>query len=314
MTWKVLLIGLGGIGFKYDLNVPNHIVRSHARAFSLDADFELVAGIDPNKKNRDEFQDIYSVICFGSVAEVCQVIQIDVVVIASPTQYHLENLREVLSCCKPSVIVMEKPASYLKEQAQEMIDLSIDSGVPIFVNLIRRTEPAVNDIKTLIESGEIQLPCKGVVWYSKGLIHNACHFIDLLTLWLGAPTKVELIAPIKKINNWDIETDLQISFGSSSIYFLVKSSEEFNYYNIELLTKNGRLTMGTGNTPVCWQAKSGKNAVLMPAVHEIENELYQYQLNVVKNIGLYLKGKKHLMPTLIEHVDTLNCIYELTET
>ncbi len=313
MTWKVLLIGLGGIGFKYDLNKPINIVQSHARSFSLDANFELVAGVDPDKTNRDEFQDAYSITCFDTITEACQTIQPNVVVIASPTRYHLDNMKEVLSYCKPDVIVMEKPASYSKNQAQQMIDLSLDSSVPVLVNLIRRTEPAVNEIKLMIESGEINTPCKGVVWYSKGLIHNACHFIDLLSWWLGAPTKIEIIGSGRQINEWDIEVDLRIYFDDSLVYFLVKKTEEFNYYNIELLAQNGRLTMGAGNVPVCWQAKSKSNSGLEPTINEIKNELYQYQLNAVKDIGLYLNKKKNLMPTLTEHVETMDSIYELTE-
>lgn len=314
MTWKVLIIGLGNIGYKYDLNKPENIVQTHARAFNLDSDFQLVGGVDPDTENRDEFHEIYSVQSFDNITQACETTDPDIVVIASPTNYHLDNMKEVLSCCKPAAIIMEKPASYTKDHAQQMIDISTESSVPVFVNLIRRTDPSVQEIKVLIENGEIMTPCKGVVWYSKGLIHNACHFIDLLSWWLGAPTKIVIIESGRQINEWDIEADLRICFGNSPVYFLVKKSEEFTYYNIELLAQNGRLTMGTGNVGVSWQEKSKNNAGLDPKIREIKNELFQYQLNAAKDIGLYLKDKKSLMPTLAEHVETQSSIFELTES
>lgn len=314
MTWKVLIIGLGNIGLKYDLDKPDNIVQTHARAFNNDSNFHLIGGVDPDKENRNIFNKTYSTQTFENVIEACEILQPNVVVIASPTNKHLDNLTEVLSYSKPDVVVMEKPASYTKSQANQMIKLSLESSVPILVNLIRRTDPSVQEIKLLIEKGTIKTPCKGVVWYSKGLVHNACHFIDLLSWWLGAPTKIEVLDTGRQINEWDIEVDLRICFGDSSVYFLVKKSEEFNYYNIELLAQNGRLTMGTGNVPVCWQAKSKNNTGLGSTINEIKNELYQYQLNATKDIALFLNNKKNLMPTLAEHVDTLDSIYELTET
>ena len=313
MTWKVLLVGLGNIGCKYDLDKPDNIIQTHARAFSLHADFQLIGGVDPNKKNRDEFEDRYSIRSFNTITDVYKNLLADVVVIASPTSCHLDNLKEVLSCSTPDVILMEKPASYTKDQAQQMIALSNNALVPVFVNLIRRIDPSVQKIKSFIDNGIIKMPCKGVVWYSKGLIHNACHFIDLLSWWLGAPNNVEIIDVGRQVNEWDLELDLKIRFADSTVYFLAKKTEEFNYYNIELLARNGRLTIEGGNVGVFWQAKSKNSTSLEASIYEINNELYQYQLNVANDLSCFLNKNKSLMPSLGEHVKTLNFVYNLVE-
>ena len=312
MTWKVLLIGLGDIGFKYDLKEPKNIVQTHARAFDLHDKFELVGGIDPSVENREKFEKLYGICTFKNIISAFEAIIADVVVIASPTKFHLENLKEVLSCCKPQVILMEKPAAYLKEEAQEMSKMSLKFCVPILINLVRRVDPSVTEIMKKINNGLIELPCKGVVWYSKGLIHNACHFIDLLTLWLGKPKKIEILDIGRKINDFDCEPDLCVHFCNSSVYFLAKNNEEFSYYNIELLAKNGKLNFGNGDVPISWQAKSKINSGLEPELYKIINDLHQYQLNIVNDIERFLNDQSILIPTLEAHIETMDLVYETT--
>ncbi len=314
MTWKVLLIGLGDIGFKYDLNELENVIQTHARAFRLHEKFILVGGVDPNKTNRDHFQKLYDVCIFETISDALEKNEVDVVVIASPTKFHFENLHEVVSYSNPRLILMEKPATYTIEQALNMIEISVEYSVPVLINLVRRTDPSVLEIKSRIVQNEIKLPCKGVVWYSKGLIHNACHFIDLLSFWLGKPEGIEVLDLGRKINDFDFEPDLRIHFSDSIIYFLAKNNEEFSYYNIELLAENGRLTFGNGDIPISWQAKSNNNMGLESTCNEIKNELYQYQFNVVNDIERFLNNQSILLPTLEAHVEIMNLVYEITNT
>ncbi len=311
MNWKVLILGLGNIGFRYDLDEPDFKVLTHARAFDRHPDFKLVGGVDPVPSNRKRFQRAYDVAAFGTIADALIKTEADVVVVATPTILHLENLREIVSFSKPRLVLMEKPAAYCLEQAVEMIQISKENALPILINLVRRTDPSVMEIRSRIEAQEIKLPCKGVVWYSKGLIHNACHFIDLLSFWLGQPRNLSLLEAGRKINDFDSEPDLRIEFSDSTIYFLAKNNEEFSYYNIELLAQNGRLNFGSGDVPISWQGRSEINPGLDTPQSEIENELHQYQLNVVNNIGRFLSNQASLLPSLEEHVETLKLVFEI---
>ena len=67
---NTLLIGLGDIGMGYDLQTPKDLILTHAKAVSLDKDFKLVAGVDPNKNKRDIFEKKYKTITFPSISEV----------------------------------------------------------------------------------------------------------------------------------------------------------------------------------------------------------------------------------------------------
>jgi len=311
MIWKVLLIGLGNISFKYDIKKSDNIIQTHARAFSTHDGFQIVGGVDPVASNRELFDELFGIRTFKTISKAFDEIQADVVVIASPTQFHLDNIQEVLSNLRPQVILLEKPASYTKDTAHQILALSLESSVPILINFIRRTDPSFQEVKSKIDNGFIKLPCKGVVWYSKGLIHNASHFIDLLSWWLGDVKKIDVIGAGRKINEWDFEPDLRIQYGDSEVYFLAKKQEEFSYYSIELLASNGRLNFSSDNAAISWHDKSESDIGLGSSCLEMDNELYQYQYNVVKDIERYLDKKKSFLPTIQEHIKSLDLVYDL---
>ena len=61
MKNKVLIVGLGQIGLQYDLHLAqDSFTYTHSRAFSKHKDFDLIAAVDNNKKQRDEFSQKYS--------------------------------------------------------------------------------------------------------------------------------------------------------------------------------------------------------------------------------------------------------------
>ena len=62
MVEKVALIGLGKIGFEYDLNRRNSkYISSHANAFTKHNNFEIVAGIDITSEKRNAFFSEYKI-------------------------------------------------------------------------------------------------------------------------------------------------------------------------------------------------------------------------------------------------------------
>jgi hypothetical protein len=60
-----------------------------------------------------------------------------------------------------------------------MQKLCQDNNVKLFVNYIRISQPNSIEIKNKIDNGTYAGSLKGVVWYSKGLIHNGAHFVSL---------------------------------------------------------------------------------------------------------------------------------------
>ena len=67
---KVLIIGLGNIGFKYDLNLnKDHYIYTHSRAFNSSSLFDVVGAVETDPKVRKKFSEIYPIETFTSLEE-----------------------------------------------------------------------------------------------------------------------------------------------------------------------------------------------------------------------------------------------------
>lgn len=302
MTHAVAIVGLGGIGMLYDIQSPGPAtVLSHAKAFALHPGFSIVGAVDPNPALREQFAVEYRLPAYSSVAELLARCSPDVVVVSSPTMTHLDVIRETLQHCTPKAILCEKPLAYGSEQAETIVQLCDERGVQLFVNYIRRADPAVMEVKARLESGRIQGPFKAVVWYSKGLLHNGSHFIDLMTFWCGEPTSAALIAPGRRLGERDSEPDFRVEFDTGSAVFLSAQEENFSHYTVEMVAQNGRLRYEQGGA-IGWQTVTPHPTLhnyrqLAPAAETIENDMRRYQYRVTEQLGLALAGAAHTLCT-----------------
>lgn len=290
------------IGMTSDLNEAHssHIF-SHSKAFSSHPSFTLLAGTDPDPDRRKKFRHTYGICAYSSVEELLTSTEPDIVVLATPTESHSELLRQVLSISKPQAILCEKPLSYDINEARSMVDSCYNAGCYLFVNFIRRADPAVQEIYRRINTGEILSPLKGVAWYSKGLFHNGSHFIDLLKYWLGELQETHIIH--RGTNRLgDPEPDLALSFSRGRVIFLCAREEDYSHYTVELLAPNGRLRYDLGGWRIIWQpaVTSSTNEgyiVLDRKEHEIPNQMTRIQWHITDQLANALNGKEHSLCT-----------------
>lgn len=310
MTWSVLLVGLGQIGMTSDLALhPSTHVCTHARAFHQHPAFELLAGVDGNAQRRSEFGQAYGLPTFASVFEALQSIDPAVVVLAVPTEAHAAVLEEVLTLSKPEAILCEKPLSYNLDEAARIVWLCAQACIQLFVNYVRRADPAVCEIKARLDSGQITLPLKGVAWYSKGLLNNGSHFFDLLQYWLGDLQAFKLV---QRGRCWgaDPEPDFLATFAGGQIHFLAAREEDYSHYTVELVSASGRLRYDLGGSHVIWQpaiqsvTSVGYN-VLNPTEQEIPNYLEKIQWYVANELAAALDGRPAAICTGAEALRTI---------
>lgn len=310
MTLGAVVIGLGQIGMVSDLSLdPREHVYTHARAFNEHPAYELLAGVDGDAQRRKQFQEIYRRPAYGNVEDALKMHSPDVVAVAVPTAYHAAVLRQVLATCRPHAILCEKPLSYDINEAREMVSLCEQANCQLFINYVRRADPAVREIKRRLDSGQIATPLKGVVWYSKGLFNNGSHFFDLLQYWLGEMQSFQLV---QRGRTWgeDPEPDLAVTFANGRIHFLAAREEDFSHYTVELVSPNGRLRYDLGGERVVWQpAVASVSApgytVLDPAEQGIPNALSRIQWHVADQLAVALLGEPAAVCTGSEALRTI---------
>lgn len=297
MSIRALVVGLGQIGMGYDLHHdPNLFVMTHARAFQVHPAFELAGGVDSDTKRISLFESQYSRPGYTNLAVALKERQPELVVIATPTELHIQTLYTILENHIPKAVLCEKPLAYNLEQATAMVDACESSGVKFYVNYMRRSDRGVAEVKRRIGDGRISRPIKGVSWYSKGLFNNGSHFVNLLQYWLGRVVEFEVISRGRLWNGLDPEPDVRVSFELGEIFFLAAREEDYSHYTIELVCGNGRLRYEQGGTQIFWQSASIDPAfegykILTPEVETIVSDLGRIQWQVVDQLAASLGGQ-----------------------
>lgn len=298
MGISTLIIGLGQIGMGYDLKLdPDQYVYSHARAFSLHPDFELVGGVDQNANQRLVFESTYLCPSFGSLEDALIQTSAQCVVIATPTQFHCEILFKIIELSQPRIILCEKPLSYDLKESQTMIEACESKGIQLYVNYMRISEPGVNEVKRRLQANEIMQPLRGIVWYSKGFLHNGSHFFNLIEYWLGSVIDSHLIQPGRDFPEGDAEPDVQVRFEFGDVVFMAVQEGNFSHYAVELVAQNGRLRYENGGRRIVWQPATRSEDIkgyifISEHTELVPSELNRYQWYVVEELSKSLNGKE----------------------
>lgn len=295
---SAVVVGLGQIGMGYDrhLSQDSHVL-SHVRALRRHPQFHLRAAVDPNPDFRKQFSDDTALPAYDSVAALPNALQADVVVVASPTVTHPGVLDAVLGRMHPRAILCEKPLSQSLAASESMIKACQRASVPLFVNFIRRADPAVREVRARIRDGRIVGPLKAVVWYSKGMLHNGSHFVDLMTYWFGPIYAGQIIAPGRRLGDNDAEADFFLEHERGTVMFCAAREECFSHYTVEILAANGRLRYERGGE-ILWQGVEVDERIagyhrLARATQPIANDMNRYQLHVMTELARALRGESH---------------------
>lgn len=133
---KLCILGLGSIGLRHALN---------ARDLGCE-----VFGFDPDPVARKRFEDEFS---RNAMARDDALDAAEAVVIASPNQFHLDDLAEVISRRKP--VLVEKPLGHDPALAAELIRLAEATGVMVAAAQNLRFRKSVQTVREWLNSGVI---------------------------------------------------------------------------------------------------------------------------------------------------------------
>ena len=311
---SVLIIGLGQIGMGYDIDLdPELHVYSHARAFDLHPGYTLVGGVDPDPASRAAFCRSYGVSAYETPEAALAEQAPELVVIAVPTPLHGETLEAVLKFSSVKVVLCEKPLSYDLDEAQRMVSACEKQGVQLVVNYMRRSDPAVIEIRRRLVSGEIRGPVKGVVWYGGGLIHNGSHFFSLLEYWLGEMLDYRVVASGAVLDNGDADVDVSVRFESGTVLFLSTDDRDFANYEVELMAYNGRLRYERAGHRVIWQGVEqnpvfANSRAIVAKPELIDSGMNVFQYNVVSQVEALLSNQPCHLSVGDEGVRTMKAL------
>jgi UDP-N-acetylglucosamine 3-dehydrogenase len=135
---KVGIIGYGGIGRLHAralMNVP--VMKLTAVAETRSA---LLDGLDPAIQRVSDYRDMLQM-------------DIDAVIVCSPTSFHASTCLDALSCGKH--VLVEKPMATTVEQGRSMCDRAREARRVLMVGMTHRFYPEMREAKHLVDEGAI---------------------------------------------------------------------------------------------------------------------------------------------------------------
>ena len=187
---KTIIIGLGNIGLEYDINYKNNIILTHSRAAHCNKNFNLISAIDNKVNKRNLFEKKYNKETFKNIDDFYKSklnSNIDLVVISTPPEQHFINIKETLIKIRPKVILCEKPLGINLSDSKKINSLFKKKNCKLFVNYTRLT-----DIQTKIIIKKLSSKNIANVLYSKSILKNGSHFINLFRRLLGKFKKTDI--------------------------------------------------------------------------------------------------------------------------
>jgi predicted dehydrogenase len=245
-SYSVLVVGCGMVASGYDeqSRTPDAVL-SHAGAYRRHPAFRLGACVEPNLRRRSEFMSHWSVPRgFATLDEaLASGLDFDVVSVCTPTANHAEALERLLAG-RHRLVFCEKPLTNDLAAAEALVSRYRGANKHLAVGFTRRWDPAMQAIKARLDSralGNLQF---AVAHYTKGLLHNGSHMIDLLQMLLG-PLSIQggvsgrpLYAP------HDLSVDAILASQSGArVHLIAADAHEFDLFELHLLMQRARLSI-----------------------------------------------------------------------
>jgi phthalate 4,5-cis-dihydrodiol dehydrogenase len=140
-----LRFGICGLGFAGSvLMAPD--LRAHPNV-------EIVAACDPSDDVRGRFGADYGIETYPTLGAMLEGAELDAVYIASPHQFHAENVIEAST--HGLHVIVEKPLTINLADAQAMVDAVDKSGIKLVVGPSRGNDPVIRKMREIVRSGDV---------------------------------------------------------------------------------------------------------------------------------------------------------------
>lgn len=237
MSHSVVVIGAGNIAAGYDSPGDERIL-THLHAIAADPRFRCVGLFDPDQQKAAKQAQRWSVPHAASV-EALFAAPVDLAVVAGPDHTHEAWLGDLLER-NVRAVLCEKPLTKNYSSARAMVERYAARSKPLAVNYQRRFEPTALDLAERLRSGELGRPVAGAVWYSKGILHNGSHAVDLLSWLFGDVRRATAHRRVTDFGPDDPTVGGSLTFDEITIDLIAGDERLFSLFEIDLLFERTR--------------------------------------------------------------------------
>ena len=297
--YRVAIIGCGKIGTFFSKPDDYNRVMTHAHAYKKDSRTELVAFVDHNKSRATKAAQIWGGNAYGDLDTMFKKERIDIVSICTPDESHADILKGCL-LYRPKIVFCEKPLTTDFQIAKKIVKQYSDAGVLLAVNFARHWNPLIVDFKKQIKMDKYGKAINIVSVYTKGILHNGSHLIDILIYLFG---DVSEAIPLAGRQDWhnrnDPTLDVFLRFKNGARAHIVAADERrYSIFDIDIYFDNARFILEDFSDRIIEYRirdsikASGYRELYKTGMHKGGNK--RLILDGIKNLVNALEGKEEL--------------------
>lgn len=279
--------------FRVGISGGGTIGQVHAKALAQIDDADLVAIAEPREDAGRSFAAEHEATWYTSLDEMLEQAEIDVVIVATPSGLHPEQVVRAAQAGKH--VISEKPMAITADGVNRMIEACEDAGVRLAVIFQNRLSADVVKIRRAIEKGYLGTPVLAngaMYWYRSqeyydanggwrgtwaldgggALMNQAIHTVDLLQWLMGGVASIQAHTSTltHEIETEDIASaSFRFANGAQGSITATTSASQDYPVRVEIIGTGGRATL-ENNVVTRWDAAQPLDDSLLTAEdHEL---------------------------------------------
>ena len=238
--YKAVIIGAGKIAAGYD-TPKSKAVLTHAHALSRNPRVDLVGISDVDSVRGTAEARKWKTTYWVDVDTMFTEVNPDIIVVATPTETHKDLLLKAFKA-QPKVIIVEKPVVNEKSEMQSIRLAQVESKVPVIVNFRRRFDRTVAEVQSGLLKGTYGKVLSANALYSKGILHNGSHLIDLVRYFFGEMTMGKMSFVVHDFPEGAPSLGGVATFERCpQFYFMAGDERSFYVFELSILTEKYRI-------------------------------------------------------------------------
>ena len=261
---RALIVGCGNIAGGYDAERPDGVPPlTHAGAYRTSGLFEIAACVDPDEKRRRAFMERWTVAeGFSDLPSAIAKRPYDVVSVCSPTANHAADLRALLET-RPRAVFCEKPVTTDVAETAAIVAAYEAAGIALAVNHTRRWDPVVVEVREKLAAGTWGRLRSVVGLYTKGVLNNGSHLVDLIRSLAGELRLVSTGEPVRDFDEDDPTIPAQLATREGiPVHLCCGHASDYALFELHLVLERGMLSMEEGG--FAWRERCAEASPAFP--------------------------------------------------
>jgi len=228
-----------GAGFRTNSETG---IYSHAAAYAACPETELAAICDTDEGKLTQVGEHWNVkACYTDPTEFFVREAPEIVSICTPDETHFNLATVALEAPGTRAILLEKPLAMRLADAWKLVSRASERGIVLAVNYSRRYAASHWALRETLRNGQIGRLQGLSGFYTKGLIHNGTHWLDLARFLCGEIICVQGFAGHDNDSN-DPTLSAWLKFDNGATAFLYGcDAEAFSIFEMDIIGTAGRV-------------------------------------------------------------------------